>query len=73
MKKATVCITDCGLRNQKYYMMVLFAYLIGWLNSSPIEIKILKHDFLKITRVRAWAGMNSGMQVHMRLQLNMRF
>ncbi len=33
---STVCDKDCGLSNID--MIILFACLVGWLNSSPVEI-----------------------------------
>jgi hypothetical protein len=36
-------------------MIILFACLVGWLNSSPVEIQ------KKNKAQSAWAGMNKGM------------
>jgi hypothetical protein len=33
----TVCFKDCGLHNRNIDMIFLFACLVGWLNSSPVE------------------------------------
>jgi len=32
----TVYIKDCGLHNQNFDLIILFACLFGWLNSSPV-------------------------------------
>jgi len=49
---------DCGLHNQNIDMIILFACLVGWLNSSAVEIqKQLRSDLQK----PAWDGMNKSM------------
>jgi len=35
--KHTLCVKDCGLHNQNINVIILFACLVGWLESSPIE------------------------------------
>jgi len=39
-----VCAKDCGLHNQNIDFIILFACLVGWLDSSPVE---LGHDQFK--------------------------
>ncbi len=41
-----MCVKDCGLKNQSIDMIILFACLNGWLDSSSaVEIqKNLRHD-----------------------------
>ncbi len=34
-------VKDCGLHNQKMDVIIIFACLVGWLDSSPVEIKKL--------------------------------
>ncbi len=34
-----MCVKDCGLHNFNIDIIILFAYLIGWLNFSPEKIK----------------------------------
>jgi hypothetical protein len=36
-KLSTVCVEDCGLHNQNIDMIILFACLVDWLDSSPVE------------------------------------
>ena len=40
-----MCFMDCGLHNQNIDVIILFACLVGWPNSSPVKIKKrLRHD-----------------------------
>ncbi len=58
------CVKDCGLHNLNIDMIISFACLIGWLDSSPVEIQIkLRHDLQK----PGWAGVNIGMAPWMAL------
>jgi len=34
-----VCVKDFGLHNQNIDMIIFLACLVGWLYSSPVEIK----------------------------------
>jgi len=34
-----MCVKDCGLHNQNLNMIILLACLVGWLDSSPVEIQ----------------------------------
>ncbi len=44
-KYSNMCVKDCGLYNQNIDMIYLVECLVGWLNSSHIEIqKKLMHD-----------------------------
>ncbi len=52
-----MCIKDCGPLNQINDTIILFACLVGWLNSLPVEIKNKEQSFKKT----AWAGMNISM------------
>jgi len=61
---ATMCVKDCSLHNQKIDMIILIACLVGWLNSSPIEILKLKARSLKTTWA-AWAGIHMQLCVHL--------
>jgi len=45
--KYTLCVKDCGLHNQSIYMIILFACLFGWLDSSRGEISKIKAQSLK--------------------------
>ncbi len=40
----TVCVKDCGHPNQSIDVIILFACLVGWLDSSPLDSKKLRHD-----------------------------
>jgi len=58
LRQTTVCFKDCGLYIKNIDMMILFACLVGWLHSSPVEIKKkIKAQSLK----SAWAGTNNSM------------
>jgi len=48
-------------------MIILFACLVGWLNSSHVE-KNIRHDLYKTARA-AWAGKNTSMRVQLRVCL----
>jgi hypothetical protein len=43
--KSHACVKDFGLHNQNIKMIILFVCLVYWLNSSPLELKKLRHDF----------------------------
>jgi len=34
-----MCAKDCGINNQNIDILILFACLVAWLDSSPAEIK----------------------------------
>jgi len=36
---ATTCVKDCGLHNENIDMIILFACLVGWHDSLPVETK----------------------------------
>jgi hypothetical protein len=36
---ATMCAKDCGFNNKNIDILILFACLVAWLDSSPAEIK----------------------------------
>jgi len=52
-----MCVKDCGLHYLNIDIIILFAFLVGWLNSSPVEIQKNEGTIFKI----AWAGMNNSM------------
>jgi hypothetical protein len=34
-----MCVKDCGLHNKNIDMKILLACLVGWIDSSPVEIQ----------------------------------
>jgi len=34
-----MCVKDCGLHNKNIDMIILLACLVGWIDSSPVEIQ----------------------------------
>ncbi len=47
-------------------MIILFACLVGWLNSSLVEMKKeIRHNLKKTS----WAGMNTGMDMQVHVQM----
>jgi hypothetical protein len=59
MQNDTVCVKDCGLHNQNINMIILFACLVGWLDTSPVKkngtiFKKLLGLMLGLARKPAW-------------------
>ncbi len=52
-----MCVKDCGLYNENIDMIILFACLVAWLDSSSVEI--LK----KIGTIFKKHGMNTSIAV----------
>jgi len=57
----------CASRNVAFIvksidMIILFACLLGWLNSSPVEIqKQLRHDLLKLLELMLGLAIDMGL------------
>jgi len=39
IREVTMCVKDCGLHNQNINMVIIIAFLVGWLNSIRVEIQ----------------------------------
>ncbi len=52
---SNVRVKDCDLLNQNMKIIILFACLVGWHKSSPVEIKKkIRYDLLKNIDSSGW-------------------